>query len=65
MQGIVFNELIPLAITIARRECTSLYKIFFDEMNIISPDAIDWNQMVTISDMHVSIKSVWKMFGIK
>ena len=64
IQGIVLIESIPLRITIAPSECLSLYHIFFDEISDLIDDEIDWSQMAAVSDIHSSIKSVFKTHDI-
>ncbi len=64
LQGVIFNESVPLAITIAPQECLELYKIFFDSIDEITQKGILWKEMFIISDMHQSIKSVCKSLGI-
>ena len=65
VQGILFNESIPIAITIAPTECLELYKVFFDTINQLTKEnPFNWNEFVVCSDMHSAIKSICKSLGI-
>ncbi|KAK8891082.1 hypothetical protein M9Y10_028287 [Tritrichomonas musculus] len=65
VQGILFNELIPIAITIAPTECLELYKDFFDTINQLTKEnPFNLNEFVVCSDMHSSIKSICMSLGI-
>lgn len=40
-QGVLFNESVPIAITIAPQECLELYNFFFDDINTINNNTIE------------------------
>lgn len=63
-QGILYNESIPLGLTIAPTECLELYQSFFDDISKYAAEPIKWDSMTVVSDMHASIKSVCKKLGI-
>lgn len=64
VQGVSFNESIPIAITVAPTECLSLYQNFFDEINELTNDETPWEKFVVVSDMHPSIKSICQTLKI-
>ncbi len=50
-QGIVFNESIPLGITVTATESVELYDLFYDHINQLSLATLNWQKKAVLSDM--------------
>ena len=63
-QGIIFNESIPYAITVAPSESLELYDMIFEHSEEISKEQINWKSIPLLSDMHKSLIAVGKKYGL-
>ena len=63
--GIIFNESVPLSITLAPTESEELYQMIINHFNELSKNKFSWNSLPVLSDMGTSIKSVCKKNNIK
>lgn len=63
-QGIFFNESIPLGITIGPSENKLLYQLFFDVVNDVSGNAIDWKNKSVLSDMGTALIALCKELNV-
>ncbi len=61
--GIIYNESIPLSITIAPSECKEIYSFIFDEFDNVNQEKINWSKIAILSDMHPSIISACNQVG--
>lgn len=69
-QGILFNESIPLSITITESESNDLYRTVLNrfqevfEKQLHKEIAINWKEKIVLSDMGKAICAICKEFGI-
>lgn len=63
-QGVIHNESLPFAISIAPTESFELYSNIFEHHNSLFPQKLNLRGKALLSDIHLSIKSLSDHYGL-